>query len=184
MRNKSRLLAIAAAVLLVAAVAGGTLAWLSDQTPAVVNTFAVPENTPEVEEKFDGSVKSSVTIQNTGNITSYVRVKLVGNWVDQNGHVASQPEGSTLEGWPVTVTDDWFLKDGWYYYQSPVSPDHATAELLQQKVKSTVPKDSGITFQLNVIAETIQAEGVADDGTPAVTAAWDVTVNSDKTISA
>ena len=184
MRNKSRLLAIAAAVLLVAAVAGGTLAWLSDQTPAVVNTFAVPENTPEVKEEFDGSVKSSVTIQNTGNITSYVRVKLVGNWVDGSDNVIPEPEDSTLTGWPVTVADGWFEKDGWYYYETPVDVNGLTGELLGEQVEATVPKDSGITFQLNVIAETIQAEGVTDDDIPAVTAAWGVTVNSDKTISA
>ena len=128
MRNKSRLLAIAAAVLLVAAVAGGTLAWLSDQTPAVVNTFAVPENTPEVKEEFDGSVKSSVTIQNTGNITSYVRVKLVGNWVDGSDNVIPEPEDSTLTGWPVTVADGWFEKDGWYYL---FSADTGTGERLR-----------------------------------------------------
>ena len=184
MRNKSRLLVIAAAVLLVAAVAGGTLAWLSDQAPTVVNTFALPENTPEVKEEFDGTVKSSITIENTGNIDSYIRVKLIGNWADQNGNVAPQPEGSTLEGWPVTVTADWFLKDGWYYYQSPVSPNHTTAELLKQEVKSTILKGSEVTFQLNVISETIQADGVTDDGIPAVTDAWGVTVNPDKTISA
>ena len=54
-----------------------TIAWLTDKDRPLVNTFDSSKVTCEVQEKFDGKVKSDVNVKNTGDIDAFIRVKLV-----------------------------------------------------------------------------------------------------------
>ena len=90
---------------------GTTLAYLKANTSPVTNTFKAATSEIKIDEKLDGNQKTSITVKNEGTATSYVRVKLVMNWVDESGNVVS---GGNLP--EVALNEpDWFMKDGIYY---------------------------------------------------------------------
>ena len=78
--RKGRLTAMIVSVVLILALAiGGTIAWMSTKTDSVVNTFNPSRVTCEVEEKFNGEVKTDVNVRNTGDIPArYDLLKIAG----------------------------------------------------------------------------------------------------------
>ena len=70
---------VIATVMLLALAIGGTVAWLTDKSPAVVNTFTPSQVSCKVEEDFNDQtgVKSKVQVKNTSDIPAFIRVKLV-----------------------------------------------------------------------------------------------------------
>lgn len=169
---KSSLLLIAVAALLVAAV-GGTVAYLVTNTSSVVNTFTPANVHTEIKEEFDGTNKSSIKVENKGNIPVYVRVALVGNWCDSNGNVVEPWNGS------VTINSpDWSTGgDGYYYYTKPLGVGGKTSNLLENPISASARAD-GAHLVITVLQQSIQAEP-----TTAVVEAWGVTVAEDGTIS-
>lgn len=159
--------------LIFALAVGTTVALLVAHTNAVTNTFTAAESKITIEEKTDNGSKSEIYVKNEGTATSYVRVKLVMNWVSD--------DGKTISAAPVKIdvkydTDKWFLgTDGIYYYKTPVGPkdsdNNMTANLLQEDSPITEPTDKpdGCHLEVTVLAESIQA---APDS--AVTEAWKV----------
>ena len=165
--------------LIFALAVGTTVALLVAHTNAVTNTFTAAESKITIEEKTDNGSKSEIRVKNEGTATSYVRVKLVMNWVSK--------DGKTIYGEPVNIDvnydkDNWFLKDGIYYYRTPVGPkdlgNDTTANLLKAGSPIKQPDDApdGYHLEVTVLAESIQA---APD--TAVKDAWKVVeVNSGK----
>lgn len=159
--------------LIFALAVGTTVALLVAHTNAVTNTFTAAKSEIKIEENTDDGSKSEIYVKNVGTATSYVRVKLVMNWVSK--------DGKTISGEPVNIdvnydTDNWFLKDGIYYYRTPVGPkdsgNNTTANLLKAGspiTEPTVDKPDGYHLEVTVLAESIQA---APDS--AVTEAWKV----------
>lgn len=155
--------------LIFALAVGTTVALLVAHTNAVTNTFTAAKSEITIEEKTDDGIKSEIYVKNEGTATSYVRVKLVMNWVSEDGKVVS---GGSLP--TVTLNDDgsWFEKDGIYYYTKPVAPQDLTSNLLKSAIEQTnAPK--GCHLEVTVLAESIQA---APD--TAVTDSWGVDVGS------
>lgn len=157
--------------LIFALAVGTTVALLVAHTNAVTNTFTAAKSKITIEETTDDGIKSEIRVKNEGTATSYVRVKLVMNWVDGNGKVVS---GGNLP--EVKLNEpDWFLQDGIYYYTKPVAPDSLTDNLLKDKHPITEPtegKPEGCHLEVTVLAESIQA---APD--TAVQQSWDVHVD-------
>jgi len=186
-RKKALLSGVITIVLL--ATAGVTLAYLTDKTGVVDNTFTPTEVTCEVIEPNwnDGDTKKeSVSIKNTGNIDAYIRVALVFNWVaeDEQGNQYIAPE-------PVEQNDYIFDKpvgwkwlegsDGYYYYPDIVPAKGLTEPLVALIRPSAGAAPEGYTLSVEVVADAIQAEGGSEVGnpavwTPAVTQAWGVNV--------
>ena len=153
--------------LILALEAGGTLAYLIAHTPPVTNTFTAAKSDIKIAENVENGEKSSIQVENIGTATSYVRVKLVMNWVDNTtGNIVS---GDNLP--EVTLNEpDWFMKDGIYYYTKPVGPKDSTANLLKDPI--TQPNaPEGCHLEVTVLAESIQAAP-----STAVEGAWAVTV--------
>lgn len=149
--------------LIFALAVGTTVALLVAHTNAVTNTFTAAKSEITIKEDVGNGEKSSIQVENIGTATSYVRVKLVMNWVDGNGNVVS---GDNLP--PVTLNSDnsWFRgSDGIYYYTKPVAPKDAetgkvTSNLLQEGNPITEPtegKPEGCHLEVTVLAESIQA---------------------------
>lgn len=159
--------------LIFALAVGTTVALLKANTDPVTNTFTAAESGTHIEEVTENGEKSSIIVQNTGTATSYVRVKLVMNWVDGDGKVVS---GGKLP--EVTLNEpDWFEQDGIYYYTKPVAPKDAetgkvTSNLLQEgkPIKQESAPD-GCHLEVTVLAESIQAAP-----SEAVTKSWGVDV--------
>lgn len=147
--------------LIFALAVGTTVALLVAHTNAVTNTFTAAESGTHIEEVTKDGVKSSIIVQNTGTATSYVRVKLVMNWVDDKENVVS---GDNLPKVVLNNDGSWFLgSDGIYYYKTPVapvgaSPDNVTTNLLQEGnpiKQENAP--AGCHLEVTVLAESIQA---------------------------
>ena len=140
--------------LIFALAVGTTFALLKASTDPVENTFTAAKSGTDIVEELDGNQKKSIVVQNTGTAVSYVRVKLVMNWVDDNGNVSAEPVNIT-----PSITDDWFEQDGIYYYKTPVAPDGKTENLLKANSPITEPADkpAGCRLEVTVLAESIQA---------------------------
>lgn len=154
--------------LIFALAVGTTFALLKANTDPVTNTFTAAKSGTDIVEKLDGSQKTSIAVKNTGTAVSYVRVKLVMNWVDDNGNVSAEPVNIT-----PSITDNWFLKDGIYYYKMPVAAnDGVTTNLLQTPITQDAAPE-GYHLEVTVLAESIQAAPSA-----AVQQSWGVGVDS------
>lgn len=154
--------------LIFALAVGTTVALLKANTTPVTNTFTAAKSEITIKEDVENGKKSSIQVENKGTATSYVRVKLVMNWVSE--------DGKTISATPVNISVDydktnWFEQDGIYYYTKPVAPKDLTANLLQKDKPITEPTDKpdGCHLEVTVLAESIQA---APD--TAVTEAWKV----------
>lgn len=147
--------------LIFALAVGTTFALLKANTDPVTNTFTAAKSDIKIDEDVTGGQKKSIAVKNTGTAVSYVRVKLVMNWVDENGNVSAEPVNIT-----PSITDNWFLKDGIYYYKMPVAANGETTNLLKDPItQGTAPE--GYHLEVTVLAESIQAAPSA-----AVEGAW------------
>ena len=153
--------------LIFALAVGTTLAYLKANTSPVENTFTAAKSDIKIDEDVTGGQKKSIIVQNTGTAVSYVRVKLVMNWVDGNGKVVS---GGKLP--EVTLNkSDWFVQDDIYYYTKPIGPKDSTANLLKDPIKQPEGAPEGCHLEVTVLAESIQAAP-----STAVEGAWAVKV--------
>lgn len=158
--------------LIFALAVGTTLAYLKANTSPVTNTFTAAKSDIKIDEDVENGEKSSIQVENIGTATSYVRVKLVMNWVDGNGKVVS---GGKLP--EVTLNkSDWFVQDDIYYYTKPVAPTGQTSNLLDgNPIKQPEDAPEGCHLEVTVLAESIQAAP-----STAVEGAWAVKVVSGK----
>lgn len=137
--------------LIFALAVGTTFALLKANTAPVENTFTAAKSGTDIVEELDGNQKKSIVVQNTGTAVSYVRVKLVMNWVDATGNISAEPVNIT-----PSITADWFEQDGIYYYKMPVAAKGETTNLLQTPItQGTAPE--GYHLEVTVLAESIQA---------------------------
>lgn len=157
--------------LIFALAVGTTFALLKANTAPVTNTFKAATSGTHVDVEDSGNEKTGVFVTNEGTATSYVRVKLVMNWVSD--------DGKTISGEPVNIdvkydTTKWFEQGGIYYYRTPVGPNMTTDNLLQKDKHITEPtgKPEGYHLEVTVLAESIQAAP-----SEAVTKSWGVGVN-------
>ena len=152
--------------LIFALAVGTTFALLKANTDPVTNTFKAAESKITIEEKTDSGIKSEIYVKNEGTATSYVRVKLVCNWVDKDRNVSATPVPA-----PTITNNDWFVKDGIYYYKMPVAPEGKTSNLLEDHPITQGEAPEGYHLEVTVLAESIQAAP-----STAVEGAWAVTV--------
>lgn len=142
--------------LIFALAVGTTFALLKANTDPVTNTFTAAKSGTDIVEELDGSLKKSIIVKNTGTAVSYVRVKLVMNWVDDAGNVSATPVDIT-----PSITDNWFEQGGIYYYKMPVAPvgakpDNVTTNLLKTPITQDAAPE-GYHLEVTVLAESIQA---------------------------
>lgn len=170
--NTKLLALLAGMALLLTCTVGGTLAYLTDKTGPVVNTF-IPARLATTLAENAGEV---VQIRNDGNVDAYVRVAVYGNWV-KDGVIVAPWTGA------VEIAKDWMQgSDGYYYYTKrlPVAAEGAnnlTANLLAEPITQTGGPE-GATLVLYVMHQAIQADPAA-----AAEQAWGVTVGVDGRIT-
>ena len=173
--NKHRILLVllVASLSVLLILCGTVLAYMFRQTEYVDNEFTPAIVSCSVVEEFDGVQKASIRVQNTGNIDSYLRVKLVSYWVDADGNIVAKP--SKLP--EITLASEW-IKGGnnTYYYQTPVAPSELTETLLSAPI--ILEKDeNGYLQVVEVFAEAIQSKPLG-----AVTDSWGVNIDSNGNI--
>ena len=144
----------------------GTLAYLFVLSDRLSNSFQPAEVKSQVVENFNGTTKSNVKIQNTGNIYAWIRVALVPTWEDGSGNAVNR---KVLPS-DLTVTfsgSGWFAgSDGYYYCTDKIAPGGLTPVLLNRVIVN-VTNDKGYRLDYQVLCEAIQAEPEA-----AITEVW------------
>ena len=154
--------------LIFALAVGTTFALLKANTEPVTNTFTAAKSGTDIVEELDGNQKKSIVVQNTGTAVSYVRVKLVMNWVDESGNVSAEPVNIT-----PSITDNWFEQGGIYYYKMPVAANGGeTTNLLKTPITQDAAPEV-YHLEVTVLAESIQAAP-----STAVQQSWGVGVDS------
>lgn len=169
--NKLAVLFIAA-VLLVGAVVGTTIAYLTAQTNEVENTFTVGSVPIKITEDFDGTTKENVKVTNTGNTDAYIRATIVYNWLDKDGNIVA----SVPTGYSYTNTENpdgkWTkIGDYWYYPTAVAAGSSTDGSLLTCTV--SYPANPEYTLSVEIIASSVQATP-----TSAVESVWPVTVSN------
>ena len=164
--GKRSLAALIALVLIICVAVGGTIAYIVTQTDKVENKFTPADVKIEIHEDFDGTNKSSITVENVDNpqnVPCYIRVKLVSNMQDADKNVIGSAAINSFK-----LGDNWFDGgDGCYYYKNVVNVGASTANLLAD--------GSTITLTTGQVIEVL-AEGIQATPDTAVTSAWPVKV--------
>lgn len=168
---KRSLVLVVSVLVLLLAVAGGTLAWLTANTGPVVNTFTPAQVSCEVTEEFDGTTKRNVNVENTSDIPAYIRVKLVTYRVNEDG----QHIGGTATIPPFTPGTNWVKYGEYYYYTLPVAAG--------EKPETQLIGESGITLRSYNDADggkqviEVMAEAIQSSPAKAVGESWGVTIS-------
>ena len=159
--------ALVALVLILCVTIGGTIAWITAQTPAVTNTFTPATVTTDIEENFDGTTKSNITVTNPktdSSIPVYIRVAVVVGW-EKNGQAvydATCPLPDLTNATKYPLGENWVLhSDGYYYYTKVVDPNESTKPLFMTDITEPQKKPEGARLQVTILAEAIQAQGGA-----------------------
>ena len=162
-----RVILILALVLL--ALCGTTFALMLRQTDSLDNRFTPAVVSCKVVESYTHPTKSSIQVQNTGNIDAYLRLRLVTYWVNGDGEIifgsATIPDFTLGENWIAGG-------DNTYYYKTPVAPGNRTGELLGNPITLIQDVGNGKYQVIEVFADAIQSEPGK-----AVAESWGVTLN-------
>ena len=175
---------LAALLVLVLGIVGTTLAWLTDATGDLTNTFKYAKVSCQVLEDVNSNEtrKTNVRIQNTGNTDAYIRATYVVTYRDEAGNILYE----TLEDdWKVDLTkeintDSWVPgKDGYWYCKTPVAPGAETPALFKEPIDGNGTfldggrsKEHAITY-VEILATAIQSQPVKAMGE-----AWGYTMNN------
>lgn len=161
---------VIATALLLALAISGTVAWLTTKDAPITNTFNPSKVACEVTESFNGTVKSSVNVKNTGDIDAYIRVKLVTYRTNKQG----QHIGGTATLPNFTLGANWVKFGDYYYYMLPVAAGKMPATNLTDSMTLTAEYTDadGGHQSIDVMAEAIQSVPAK-----AVGEAWGVTIS-------
>ncbi|MBQ7858337.1 MAG: hypothetical protein IJ351_06890 [Oscillospiraceae bacterium] len=171
-------------VLILTVGVGSTLAYLVTNAGPVTNTFDPGEVPPTINEEFDENrkLKENVTVTNLGDARAYVRAAIVVTWKDKDGNVAPEVPNLDVDYDMSINTADWTKKhDGFYLYEGILEANGTksvnnkaldTSTNLIQSAKQLKDGPDGYTLSIEILVQTVQAEGHHDvDKTP-IKEAW------------
>ena len=171
--KKKTLALVLALTLLVAGVVGGTLAWLTDQTAEVKNTFTVGDiNIDLTETTADYKMVPGNTIAKDPTVT--VKANSEACWlfvkVTESADLEAFITYDTAEGWIALPG-----VDGVYYREVPASTADQTFSVLADNavtVKSDVTKTMLETAKTDAPTLTFKAYAIQKDHFTTADAAW------------
>ena len=169
--KKKTLALVLALTLLVAGVVGGTLAWLTDRTAEVKNTFTVGDiNIDLTETTTDYKMVPGNTIAKDPTVT--VKANSEACWL-----FVKVTESENLNNFiTYTIANGWTkLQDGVYYREVPASAADQTFSVLAGDavtVKSDVTKTMLETAKTDAPTLTFQAYAIQKDHFATAAAAW------------
>ena len=178
-RQKATML-LTSLVLVLTLLVGGTVAFLIATDGSAKNVFRDSTVSCQIHENsFDGTTKSGVTIENTGDTEAYIRAAIVVTWKDaENGNVyGKKPIAGT--DYVISYGTDWFLGgDGFYYYKNPVAAGDSTTNLINTCSPVDASTPAGYGLNVEILGSAIQSVPVN-----AIVEQWGVTVNDNGTLS-
>lgn len=169
-------------ILVVALGVGFTVAYLIDNTNEIQNTFTPADVPPEVTESFDGYVKKNVKVQNTGNISAYIRALINVTWQDEEGNIAPEVPVYGVDYTMSAPEKGWVEHGGYWYYTQPVAPTHSTSELIPEA--DWIKENGDYKLVIDIVSQTIQSEGVDEKGNKPIVLAWGVDISGGRVSTA
>ena len=164
---------LASVVLLVSIAVTGTVAYLLTHTEAVTNTFTLAEvPISVVEDEFLGETKKNVCVQNEGDVDAYIRAKIIVNWVDGEGKIYSIAPEKDVD-YRISTGNGWTPLGDYYYFIDKVAPGKPTGILIEE-AKYIANAPEGYTLSVEILAQSIQADGKNASGQTPVEIAWGV----------
>lgn len=169
--KKKTLALVLALTLLVAGVVGGTLAWLTDRTAEVKNTFTVGDiNIGLTETTTDYKMVPGNTIAKDPTVT--VKAESEACWL-----FVQVTESTNLKDFiTYAIAEDWTkLQDGVYYREVPASAADQTFSVLKGDavtVKDTVTKAMLTAKDFANPTLTFKAYAVQKDNVASASDAW------------
>lgn len=166
-----RYIAVLVSVALICvAAAGATLAYLTATDDAVRNAFTPSQVTSlVVEDAFNNVTKTNAKIQNTGDVSAYIRADIVVTWMDSAGDVLSYvPEEGEGKDYTITLNDGegkWFTDGDYYYWPNAVAANGVTEPLITSATANY--KNGDYYVSIEILSSAIQS--VPDK---AVESAW------------
>lgn len=155
-------------------ICGTAFALMFRQTQPLNNQLEAAFVACTVEESFNGEVKTSIAVKNTGNIDAYLRVCLVSYWEDAEGNILPLPSEMPA----LSVANGWVAGSGnTYYYSQPIAPGSSTPNLLAASL--ALRNENGCLQVVEVFADAIQSKPLE-----AVTDSWGVTIANDSIVAA
>ena len=168
---------LASLVMLLAVAVVGTAAFLTTSKGPITNTFTPSKVPNKVVETFKDNVKSDVKIKNEGDVPAYIRVALVATWVKENEQGGFDVYGEQ-PAYSVAYPDPTKWKqhtDGYYYYTAKVDPNTETGILFSKiELKDGVTPPAGYSLSVEILSQSIQADGVDENGVKPVKLAWGI----------
>ena len=180
MRKRKKILIAAVSILLIALLAGGTMAaYTKEATARNVITASNVKIDLILQEEDDAGNKSdapaSIPVlpghevsriasgKNIGNEPFYVRVKAELIFTDKDGNTKTLPADGDIQLTGIN-TADWTEKDGFYYYGAAVEPGETTKELFKVvKFDPAIGSEySGGNVKLHVEFQATQAANNGD----------------------
>ena len=172
---KKKLIAAALLVIGIAILSAGTIAYFTSQTTAhnvitsggvdiVLEEWADEDGTPYPAEAVPvmpgQSITKIVTVRNT-DADAYVRAQFHITVKDADGDEINPEDLPNLEkAIVIECSEDWELKDGWYYYSQPLEVDQVTPPLFSEVVfdgPKMTNEYQNCTVTVDVIAQAVQA---------------------------
>ena len=201
MENKTRsnklLTALAVVIVLVIVVTSisAVVAYMIKRSDEVKNTFVPAKIDYNVVENFDGEIKTSVKVQSTSNVDTYIRVKVITYWQDSKGNIVGRTSptvGFTANNggaWKYN-TDDWLYDatNQTFYYKTTLAPHATTDDILNLTgafggiALESVTEGDAVKFTYHPVV-TFIVEGVQANPNNAVTECWGVTLDSNGNIT-
>ncbi len=155
-RGKSIVLLAALAVMMALPISG-TMAYLVVGTGELVNTFTPVQVDTVIKETVVKGSKSEIKVENKKlekNIPVYVRVAVVGNWVNADGQIVAPWTA------PATPTSDWTkASDGFYYYNSVLQVGAETSVLFSDAITEAGKPSGADHLVVTVVHQSIQSVG-------------------------
>lgn len=180
--RKKWLTGIIAAVVTVCIAVGGTIAFLTDWTKPITNTFQMSTVDIDITDEVEGGIKKDVGVTNTSTdgVPIYARIRFVTYWENDKGEIVASDEQPILPFEPGSKDKDgkdmaldkenWFEYNGYYYYKHSIPADSDPVILFNS---FKMQEKDGLHQVLEVLAEGIQSMPAE-----AVQTAWGLTVDS------
>ena len=155
-----KLIIAIACIILTCSTIAGIYAVLMGKTDAVTNTFALGAITCDINETFDGIVKSNVSIRNTSEVEAFIRADINVTWMSNDGtSVYSDTPVLGIDYNMVLNQDDWFEgADGHYYHKGIVKSGELSDVLIRTaEMLNGATQPNGFHLSIEVISSSIQA---------------------------
>ena len=159
------------------------------QSESFNNIFLPAEAECLVVETFEDNVKTSVKVENTGNIEVYIRMRVVTYWQDSKGNIVGKtaPEIKFGTDWKYDTTK-WVYdeKEKTFYYKTPIAAGELTSELFAQgfagiELEKKPVNVNGEIYTYHPVV-TFVAEAIQSQPAEAVLN-WNVTLDSNGNIN-